>query len=142
MDLQQAVHQSGRSMSRQRAMILDALRATRSHPTAQDLYDAVRPSVPRLTLATVYRNLHVLQELGLARRIEVDGQSSRFDADIREHAHAYCLRCGKVHDVPVTPSADLTVEAEHLTGYDVTHCNIVFEGFCPNCQKSQTPDHT
>jgi Fur family transcriptional regulator, ferric uptake regulator len=134
MELHQAVRQSGRSMSRQRAVILEALRATRSHPTAQDLYDAVRPSVPRLTLATVYRNLHVLQDLGLARRIEVDGQSSRFDADTHDHAHVYCLRCGRVHDVPVTPPADLAIQAADATGYNVTHCNVIFEGFCPECQ--------
>ena len=134
MDLQQAVRKSGRSMSRQRAMVLDALRATRSHPTAQDIYDAVRPHVPRITLATVYRNLHVLEDLGLARRIQTDGQSSRFDADAGEHAHTFCVECGCVGDVSLTPPAELAQEAERQSGYDVTHCKVVFEGFCPHCQ--------
>jgi Fur family peroxide stress response transcriptional regulator len=82
----------------------------------------------------VYRNLHVLQELGLARRVETDGQCSRFDADTNEHAHACCCECGCVCDVCMTAPTEFAEEAEKQSGYDIASCTLVFEGLCPTCR--------
>jgi Fe2+ or Zn2+ uptake regulation protein len=133
-DLERVVHRSGRSMSRQRETILQALRGTRSHPTAAELFDLVRPQMPRITLATVYRNLHVLAELGLVHQLDTDGQASRFDADVADHSHVCCLNCGAVADVSLTAPEHLKDLAGRESGYDVSGCRLLFDGSCPNCR--------
>ena len=68
-------------LTRQRSIILEELRAMGRHPTACELYDAVRGRLPRISLATVYRNLEFLSEKGLIRKITTAGRRKRFDMD-------------------------------------------------------------
>lgn len=136
-DLETAVRQSGRSMSRQRAAILAALRSTTSHPTALELYDMVRPRMRNLTLATVYRNLKVLAELGLARELDAGDAARRYDADTHTHCHIRCTACGRVDDVEVRLPARVVEQAEAATGYALAGWQVVFAGVCRSCQEGQ-----
>lgn len=86
-------------MTRQRAVILEELRKTKSHPTADELYSIVRERLPRISLGTVYRNLDFLADSGEIRRLEAAGSTKRFDGDISWHQHVRCLRCGRIGDV-------------------------------------------
>ena len=86
-------------ITNQRDVILSELRAVKSHPTADELYTQVRRRLPRVSLATVYRNLEWLSEQGLAKKIEVGGRQKRFDGDISDHYHVRCQKCGRVADV-------------------------------------------
>jgi Fur family ferric uptake transcriptional regulator len=120
-------------MTRQRRLILSELQATAGHPTADDVYQAVREQLPRISLGTVYRNLEVLAECGAIRRIE-GGPQRRYDADLDEHVHIRCRRCGRVDDVSVSeipPAEDLLQDAG---GYEVLGYRIEYDGTCPACQ--------
>lgn len=121
-------------MTPQRRVILEQLRETKRHPTADELYDTVRGRIPSISLGTVYRNLELLWQQGLVRKIEVGGTQRRYDADTTLHYHVRCLACGKVDDVWIPTRADLEQEAASVTEYDVQWHHVEFAGLCPECR--------
>jgi len=84
----------------QRASLYEALRATTSHPTAEELYQLVRPKTRSLSLATVYSTLEVLCRVGLARKVPTLEGSCRYDAATAEHVHLRREDTGEIEDVP------------------------------------------
>ena len=113
--------------SRQRERIYQVLQEGRCHPTAEMIYDKLKPSMPRLSLGTVYRNLQQMADEGYIRRLE--GPSARFDAEVRPHSHLYCRRCGRMLDLPVPYDEALDRAAEE-SGCQVERHELVFEGIC------------
>ena len=90
-----------RKNSKKRQVILEALAATTAHPTAQELYQQLKPDYPDLSLGTVYRNLSLFAEEGDAMSVGVFRGQERFDARTNPHAHLHCVQCGRVIDVPL-----------------------------------------
>ena len=86
-----------RRYSRQRERIYQAVHASREHPSAQMVYDLLREELPRLSLGTVYRNLHQMAQEGMLQ--ELEGPTARFDACLAPHAHIRCTCCGRVMDL-------------------------------------------
>ncbi len=85
--------------SRQRELVMRQVQSRCDHPTADEIYTAVRDDCPGLSLGTVYRNLNGLVEAGRVRRVSIPGQADRFDRTLAEHDHMFCTRCGRVEDV-------------------------------------------
>ena len=137
-ELEDAVSGSGRNLTRQRRAILHAMRSTTAHPTAMDVFDRVRGELPNITLATVYRNLSVLQELGLVVEVSTPGPASRYDAVIDSHLHIVCIRCGRVDDVSVEDGVDIDEPVARQTGYKVVGHSTTYQGVCPQCQADHT----
>lgn len=118
--------------SRNRQAILECLRSTKIHPTADWILEQLRPSLPSLNQATVYRNLQQLKEDGLIRSMGVVAGQEHFDGDIGPHAHVMCAACGRITDLPLTDGlAGLMREAGQLTGFEITASQ--FAGLCPDC---------
>lgn len=134
-ELEDAVSGTRRSLTKQRRAILSALRSTTAHPTAMDIFDKVRGELPNITLATVYRNLSVLQELGLVVEVSTQGPASRYDAMTENHLHIVCVDCGRVDDVGVADLADIDGPVASKTGYKVLGHSTIYQGICPTCQK-------
>lgn len=121
--------------TRQRAVILEELRKSRQHPTAEEVYACVRERLPRISLGTVYRNLDFLAERGLIRRLGNNGGSRRFDGDLTPHQHVLCLHCGKVGDI-MAEAAPLPLDDLSASGFArITGAQTVYEGICENCSK-------
>ena len=117
-------------MTRQRAVILEELRKTKTHPTADELYGMVRQRLPRISLGTVYRNLDFLADSGTIRRLEACGTTKRFDGDISAHQHIRCVVCGKIGDILPEPA----VEGLSVPGFDTIYtARIEFDGLCEQC---------
>ena len=116
--------------SQQRERIYEAVRTSMEHPSAQMVYDALRPEMPRLSLGTVYRNLHQMAQEGRLR--ELDGPVARFDAVLPSHTHIRCVRCGQVADLelPYDPALDREAAGD---GWVITGHELVFNGICPAC---------
>jgi len=95
-------------MTRQRRAILQVVKATECHPTAEEVYRRVWRRLPRIGLATVYRNLERLAEVGALQRLELGRGQMRFESRPEPHAHVRCTRCGGVRDAPeaVLPSPE------------------------------------
>ena len=115
--------------SRKREAILALLRSTDTHPSAQWIYEKLKPEFPDLSLGTVYRNLAAFLDAGEVCAVgEVNGQA-RFDGDTSEHVHFICDRCGGVFDLPeLTPPV-----TDAPAGYTVRRTELTFRGVCPKC---------
>src|SRR5258708_1361330 len=87
-----------RRKSRQKQRLMELLRATDSHPTADWLYERMRSDFPNLSLGTVYRNLRIMCESGLIRELKNGSSFSRYDARTEEHYHLVCRACGSIQD--------------------------------------------
>ncbi|MDP3695894.1 MAG: transcriptional repressor, partial [Desulfocapsaceae bacterium] len=83
----------------QREIILQELQKSRQHLTADQLFRVVRKKMPRISLATVYRNLELLSETGLIAKLEVSGRQRRFDSEVVGHDHVTCVQCHRVENV-------------------------------------------
>ena len=118
--------------TRQRALVLEAVRSLHNHPTSADVYDAVREKHPSISRATVYRNLNVLTEQGEVLHIPVAGSADRYDFRCDCHYHAICRECGVVYDVEM-PSEDLLSSVRDTHGFLIEGFDIIFTGLCPDC---------
>ncbi|MDI3542813.1 MAG: Fur family transcriptional regulator, peroxide stress response regulator [Candidatus Atribacteria bacterium] len=121
--------------TKQREAILEILKNTKSHPTADEIYQKVRQEIPRISKGTVYRNLKLLAEKGEAIKIDTEGTEARYDARVESHYHFRCDSCGKVFDVDVPVDAELDKKAAQETGFNITHHILEFRGLCSECQK-------
>ncbi len=122
------------NFSRKRTAVLNVLRETRTHPTADWVHAQLKPRYPNLSLGTVYRNLRKLCDTGKAASVGVINGQEHFDGHVEPHAHLVCVKCGAVLDVP----GDF-FEAEELrglslrTGCDIQSVSVLFRGVCPAC---------
>ncbi len=135
-----ALRALGLRLTGPRRVILDVLRGSESHPTAEGVHRLVRRRLPRVSLGTVYRNLRLLVAQGLAA--EIPGLHSRFDANMDAHHHFTCVRCGRIVDVDgplAEPQAEaLRVRIASRTGLAITHHRIEFFGRCPQCRSGKS----
>jgi Fur family ferric uptake transcriptional regulator len=123
----------------QRRVIHEELCAVASHPTAAELYDLVRRRLPRVSLGTVYRNLEVLHQDGLIRKLEFAGAETRFDGTLAPHDHVRCTACGHIEDVYEAVPGGRPAQPLELVGYRVTGHRLEYFGLCPDCQRSNRP---
>ena len=125
-----------RRNTRQRQVVLEELRKLDTHPTASQLYEITRRRLPRISLGTVYRNLELLVEMGLARKLEMAGAEARFDGDVSQHYHVRCIRCGRVADTHALGDEPVKVDVKEVAGYEITGVRVEFDGICPECRAS------
>ena len=123
-----------RRETKQREAILRILRNTKSHPTADCIYEEVKKEIPNISKGTVYRNLKVLQEMGLASELNLNGTVSRFEAKQESHYHFRCERCGRVIDVNEPVDKELDRKVALRTGLKILHHQLEFRGLCLDCQ--------
>ena len=120
--------------SKQREAILKVLRGTKSHPTADLVYDEVRQVIPNLSLGTVYRNLKLLTERGDIVEVDMSGDLSRYDACTDAHCHFRCEQCGRLFDIDEPLDGKLDKKVAQKTGFKVTRHRLEFHGLCTECQ--------
>jgi Fur family ferric uptake transcriptional regulator len=121
-------------MTRQRQVILEELRATDRHPSADDLYERVKQRLPRISLGTVYRNLEILTALGEIQTIAQAGSLKRFDGTPKHHYHMRCLHCESLTDAPVEVIDSLERALQEKTAFRVLGHQLEFTGICPDCK--------
>jgi Fur family ferric uptake transcriptional regulator len=114
-------------------VILEELRGTRSHPTADEVYDLVRKRLPHVSLGTIYRNLDFLHSQGLVRKLDKSGSQMRFDAFTDLHLHITCVECGKVADLPAE-AASVVLRVPEEIQFDVQGHWLELYGLCPTCK--------
>ena len=121
---------------RKRDAILQYLRSTDVHPSAETVYESLKPQIPDLSLATVYRNLALFKKEGLVMSVSTVNGVERFDGNTKPHVHFVCNDCDAVldlHDMPLP--ASLYQDAETCSGSKVSDCHLFFTGTCRNCIK-------
>ena len=122
--------------SRKRAAILEALQGTKCHPTADWVYQRLKPQYPDLSLGTVYRNLNRFCETGQAISLGVIDGYEHFDGDTSPHAHLVCRQCGSVVDIFEVPfEKELFEVVSQRADCQVESASITLQGLCPACVK-------
>lgn len=119
-------------MTRQRQLIYNIIMAAPEHRTAEEIYDLARREMPSLARGTVYRNLGLLAQEGLIRKLEMPDAPARYDRERHPHPHLICQKCGRVEDLmmpegllePFAKAQDIA-----FTGYDLKLYHI-----CPACR--------
>ena len=119
---------------RKRNAILECLRSTHSHPSAEMVHEMLRESHPDISLATVYRNLNYFKQQGLATSVATVRGVERFDANTEPHVHFICNGCDAVIDLEqIQVPQTLDEEVEKTSGCRVNSCQLTFNGLCGNC---------
>lgn len=125
-----------RKFSRKRDAILACLRSTDTHPTAEWIYQQLKPEIPDLSLGTVYRNLAQFKEEGLIDSVDSPDTQEHFDGCTAPHAHVVCSACGRILDCfDLELPASLCESAQAKTGARIDGYKLVFSGLCESCQK-------
>jgi Fur family ferric uptake transcriptional regulator len=123
--------------TRQRQVILEEVKRSRSHPTADEIYERVRSRLPRVSLGTVYRNLDVLAANGNIVKLAPGRTQMRFDGNLEAHYHMTCIHCGRIEDLALAASENpmdiLEKMTSHLTKYGVFGHKLEFVGTCAKC---------
>ena len=127
---------AGLKMTPQRIAIVRLLAGDETHPTAQDLFERLRPDFPTMSFATVYNTLDALTKAGLSTTLRL-GSAARFDPNVTAHHHVVCDRCGAVRDVPVGTLAPSTSAIRRLRraapGFSIRTVERIYRGLCPDC---------
>ena len=125
-------------MTSQREIILAELQESRQHLSADELYERVRKLMPRISLATVYRNLETLSEAGMITKLEISGRQKRFDSDVHPHDHIYCIQCHRVDNIEFDRDMVNQTAIGSDKGYRITGYRVEFKGICSSCRGKAT----
>ncbi len=128
-----AARRAGVKLTQQRLEIFRAVAGSAEHPTAEALFQAVRPSMPTVSLDTVYRTLWLLKDLGLLNTLGPRQDSVRFDANLAPHHHFRCTACGMVRDFESSELDHLPIPAAARRFGQVSRAHIEVEGLCAAC---------
>ena len=121
--------------SRKREAILQKVRSTTTHPSADWVYSELKPEIHDLSLGTVYRNLSLLKKDGVIVSVGAICGEERFDGNVSEHSHFICESCGTILDVEAAIAPSLADEVAHKLGGEVSRVNLLFLGKCKNCKE-------
>jgi Fur family ferric uptake transcriptional regulator len=130
---------AGKRVTAQRKRVLDVLSKAKGHLDANEIHELARRLDPRLSLATVYRTLHVLKESGLVRELHLDDTHHHYELDSQNrHSHLVCTVCGQVIEVDSASFTEAAQAAGHAYGFEVASAHVELTGVCASCQKQQS----
>ena len=120
----------------QRLAILKILAVSKGHPSVEKIYAQVKKDFPTTSLATVYKTLIVMKEVGEVLELGFSDDSNRYDGNKPyPHPHLVCIECKKILDPELGSLIDMTQELAQDTGFNIVHHRLDFFGICPECQK-------
>ena len=117
--------------SHQRELILEAVRSVKTHPTADMIYEMLRPTEPNLSLGTVYRNLNLLASNGDITPLYTSDDKVHYDGDTSSHRHFVCKRCRKIIDIFIKPQIPDEITKDMML--TVEEEKTVYYGQCREC---------
>ncbi|WP_250675729.1 transcriptional repressor [Paraclostridium ghonii] len=120
--------------SKQRELILNAVKDNTIHPTADFIYDYLKKDNPNLSLGTVYRNLSQLVNHGYIQKVSIPGFPDRFDANVVEHNHIICDVCGNIQDIHSDILKNIPATLSNELNIEITSCTVILHGICKNCK--------
>jgi Fe2+ or Zn2+ uptake regulation protein len=122
----------------QRIAIMDYLLSHKTHPTADEIYSALQPTMPTLSKTTVYNTMKLFVEYGAALGLNIEEKNLRFDGDTSLHAHFICLECGAVHDFfPHQIEALEDAQRSEVDGFKITETQVYYKGYCKTCLENK-----
>jgi Fur family ferric uptake transcriptional regulator len=137
-ELSNTLHEHKRKLTRPRRIVLDVITHAEKHLTPQDVYERARARHAALGLATVYRTLDLLVELGYVQRVHLDGGCHSYAASAGTHGHQLvCAECGRAEKFADCDLEPLMRALQARTGYDIELHMLELVGRCPSCRGKQ-----
>ena len=120
--------------SKQKDEILKLMRSGRlDHPSAAEVFVAMKEILPDIGIATIYRNLNALSDMGFLKRLSFAGEADRYDFNLADHHHAICLGCGRVFDFDMKLDNSVEKELAEKSGFSVVSVKYSVSGYCKKC---------
>ncbi|HID97281.1 MAG TPA: transcriptional repressor [Thermodesulfobacteriaceae bacterium] len=134
-EMVEALREQDYRLTPQRLEIIRVLAQSRDHPSAEEVFEEVRNNFPTTSLATVYRNILKLKELGQILELGFPEGGNRYDGNRPfPHPHVICIRCRRIMDPDLENLEDLTSRLAETTGFKIVNHRLDFFGICPGCQ--------
>ena len=121
-------------ITKQRQAVLQVIRDSEEHLTANEVFDKARKIQPGISFATVYNSLRFLKEQGMIGEVRFGSDAARFDRTMDRHDHAICNECGKLIDLDLPIPEDILKKGERLSKFKAESIEIVLRGLCPECR--------
>lgn len=138
MNIQEHLINHGVRPSLQRMAIMEYLMTHKTHPTADEIYTALAPTIPTLSRTTVYNTLRLFADNNVALMLNIDEKNIHFDGDTSNHAHFRCLKCGKIIDFFPSDISQLnSICIDKLGDINITETQVYYKGYCSSCKSKQ-----
>lgn len=143
--LKEDLKKKGYKLTPQRRSIVDTIIDNEGkHLTAEEIYDKVKISCPEIGLATVYRTILLLEELGVISRLDLNDGCSRYEIvhsnETHRHHHLICNNCHKVSEVQDDLLEELEGDIEKQYNFKIVDHSLKFYGICDECQKKHSDE--
>jgi Fe2+ or Zn2+ uptake regulation protein len=135
-ELIDALRERGLRVTPQRLILHRVLAELGRHATADEILSAAGERLPNVSAPTVYATLELFEELGLVRRVPVDGGPVLYDPRADEHHHLACRSCGRVVDLDATVDATPALRAARRAGARPERADLLLTGLCPDCARA------
>jgi Fe2+ or Zn2+ uptake regulation protein len=132
--LRERLDARGSHLTRQRVAVYDYLNEVAHHPTAEEVFLAVKRQLPKISLATVYKNLEALVDCGAISKLTYGDAAARYDMRTDHHYHTRCLECGKVTDLDSATGDDVLKSIKPQAGFKVQNYRLELLGYCRGCR--------
>jgi Fur family peroxide stress response transcriptional regulator len=130
-----ALRSAGSRITPQRLAVLRMLAESTEHPSAGMIYEQVKRNFPTTSLATVYKTITALKDLGEVLELGFAGEGSRYDGHRPfPHPHVICTKCGAIDDPQFSGMEKMSSEMADKSGFSITHHRLDFFGLCPQCR--------
>ena len=126
---------AGVAVTHQRQVIYETLRAMRGHPSPEDVYARVKAKIPSVSLATVYKNIHLLIDSGVFSEVSPHHGSLRVETNARPHYHLVCTSCRSITDIDAEELGFASGTRKLRGGFLAQRFSVDVLGLCPACQK-------
>lgn len=126
------LRRAGYRVTRQRLAVYAFLFRNDSHPTVHDIHSGIKADLPKISVATVYKSVESLVDVGLVKPIYLGQAATRFDASTEEHAHFRCIECNQIADVAMNQAP---VSMDELNRCEIIGSAVEFYGFCASCRR-------
>ena len=138
-NLDETLHATGRRLTAQRALVLKIIEESKDHLDVETIWQRANEIQTQLNLATVYRTLAVLKEMGFVqqRYFARDHKREVYESALKpEHFHFTCLGCGEIVEFETTRIQQARTELSEEVGVGITHACVCFEGYCSRCTEN------
>lgn len=122
-------------LTKQRQTVLQVIRESDEHLTANEVFDDARILLPGISFATVYNSLRYLKQEGLIGEVRFGNDSTRYDRKLTRHDHALCNKCGKLVDIELSIPVGLIETAAALSKFEPESIELTLRGLCPKCRE-------
>ena len=134
------LREKGCRLTPQRLALLKIIARREGHYSVDQIYELIKIDFPTTSLATIYKTLSLLKDMGEVLELNFASAGSRYNGNKPyPHPHVMCTSCGQILDSESGGSAELSLEMARKTGYQITHHQLNFFGLCPICQKEGEP---